>query len=181
MAKKFFDPGSFILLLSKHSIAFAANFFVAMMTKANHRSPQRKRYSKWWKLNPKIPEHESSLSHNRFFFQWKELELRLQSSTTIDNQELQMVQNESKKWKEVLVRILDIIKFLAKQNLSLRGHRENVHKLNNFDENQGNFLEMVTLLSKYDPVLREHVAKAETSKHQLSYCPRKFKMTLLKF
>jgi len=42
MAKKFLDPGSFILLLSKHSIAFAVNFFVAMMTKANHRSPQRK-------------------------------------------------------------------------------------------------------------------------------------------
>jgi len=42
MAKKFFDPGSFVLLLSKHSIAFVANFFVAMMTKANHCSPQRK-------------------------------------------------------------------------------------------------------------------------------------------
>jgi hypothetical protein len=48
----------------------------------------------------------------------------------------------------------DIIRFLAKQKLALRGHRENDTRAN-----RGNFLELVHLLAKYDPVLREHLVR----------------------
>lgn len=115
----------------------------------------REGFSSWWKLNPRIYTHEKSLSHVRAFLTWKEFEVRLSRGLTIDGNQQVAVANEVKKWKLVLSRILDIIKFLAKQNLALRGHREE------FDcrTNRGNFLELVELLAKYDAVLSEHLTK----------------------
>lgn len=136
--------------------------------KSNSAFASKDGFCKWWKLNPKVKEHETSQFHNQYYLQWKELEMRLQSGSTIDDKEQQVVQMEAKKWKEVLIRILDIIRFLAKQNMPLRGHRENVHSVNS-PENEGNFLELVHLLAKYDPVLREHMAKAELGKRQILY------------
>ena len=67
-----------------------------------------------------------------------------------------------------MYRLLDIIKFLAKQNLAFRGHRETLEE--SAEINSGNFLELVKLLSKYDPVLREYVLRVTLGKpHSLSY------------
>ncbi|CAH2085853.1 unnamed protein product [Euphydryas editha] len=52
--------------------------------------------------------------------------------------------------------MFDIIKFLAKQNLALRGHTENDTSIN-----RGFFLELVHLIAKYDPVLREHLVRSK--------------------
>ena len=60
---------------------------------------------------------------------------------------------EINKWVNVLNRIVDVILYLTKQNLPLRGHRESLDE----EGNPGNFLELIKLISKYDPVLREHV------------------------
>ena len=122
----------------------------------------------WWKLNPKISRHESSAPHVQNFTKWKELEIRTTLGATIDKKEQEVVENQVKKWKEILSRLLDIIRFLAKQNLPLRGHREG----RNFEsketgtepevtENRGIFLELVDLLTKYDPVLREHLLRIQ--------------------
>ena len=45
--------------------------------------------------------------------------------------------------------VLDIALFCAKQDISLRGHRETKEDLNN-----GNFLELFELMCKYDPEIR---------------------------
>ena len=128
-------------------------------------------FNKWWKLNPKISQHESSPLHIRSFTQWKELEIRLKYGATIDKIQQQNIDKEIKKWKKILTRILDIIRFLAKQKLAFRGHRERVHQEGiNSNENRGNFLELVDLLAKYDPVLREHVVKIKMgNKYSISY------------
>ena len=97
--------------------------------------------------------------HIRSYSKWKELEIRLGRGVTIDKQQ-QNIDKEIKKWKKILTRILDIIRFLAKQNLAFRGHRESVHQENiDLMENRGHFLELVDLLAKYGPVFREHVVK----------------------
>ncbi|CAH2015699.1 unnamed protein product [Acanthoscelides obtectus] len=119
-------------------------------------------FKKWWKLNPKVLEHESSSAHNDNFNKWKSLEVRLQVGATIDKQEQNMIVKEEQKLRLVLVRILDIIRFLAKQNLALRGHREIMKE--NDAENRGNFLGLVHLLGKYDPVLCEHLTKLKLQK-----------------
>ena len=63
---------------------------------------------------------------------------------------------------------MDIILFLAKQNMAFRGHRnEGAASLEDPSENNGNSLEMVLFLSKYDKVWKRHVDKAiKKSKHQ---------------
>nr|XP_047132432.1 zinc finger MYM-type protein 1-like [Hydra vulgaris] len=54
--------------------------------------------------------------------------------------------------------------FLAKQNLPFRGHQEDESSLN-----KGNFLELVDLLSTYDPILKEHLIKLRESYSKVSY------------
>lgn len=59
---------------------------------------------------------------------------------------------------DILHRLLDVTLFLSEQNLAFRGHREEISS-----ENRGNFLELVRLLSKYDPGLKEHCLKLEAT------------------
>lgn len=111
-------------------------------------------FNVWWKLNPKVANHESSPQHNINYLKWKELEMRLDKEKCIDHQNQTVVCKELKKWQEILARLFEVIKFLARQNLPFRGHREDA-----LSENKGNFLELVNLIGKYDPVLREHLVK----------------------
>lgn len=120
---------------------------------------------KWWKLNPKVFEHEASNEHFQNLEKWKTLEIRLRLNSTIDHTSQQQMNTEKKKWKDLLTRLLDITLFLAKQNLAFRGHDEC-----STSSNRGNFLELVNLLSKYDAVLKEHLLNLEQcSSQKISY------------
>ena len=79
-------------------------------------------FTNWWKLNPKVYEHEASTSHAQAFLKWKELQIRLAERKVTDKVEQELIEKETKKWREILSRLLDIVRFLAKQNLALRGH-----------------------------------------------------------
>lgn len=57
----------------------------------------------------------------------------------------------------VLRRIINIIKFIGTQGLAFRGKHEAAFSLDNNNTNHGNFLALVLLLAKYDPVLDRHV------------------------
>lgn len=81
----------------------------------------------------------------------------LKLGKTIDCSHQLAIDREKQKWmRDILHRLLDVTLFLAHQNLPFRGHREDL-----LSENRGNFLELVKLLSKYDPVLKEHVLRIE--------------------
>lgn len=113
-------------------------------------------FDQWWKLNPKIAQHESCNEHLSNFEKWKTLFVRLQSEKTIDHVTQKEMNVETKKWRDILHRLLQTTLFLAKQNLAFRGHREDFES-----ENRGNFLELIKLMAAYDPVLREHWSKLE--------------------
>ncbi|GBP39338.1 Zinc finger MYM-type protein 1 [Eumeta japonica] len=97
------------------------------------------------------------LGHKQSFLKWKELEVRLNCNAIIDQKQQEIFESEEKKWRDVLYRLLNIIQFLAKQNLAFRGHREDIR--GDDSGNRGNFLELVHLLAKYDPLLMEHLTK----------------------
>lgn len=88
---------------------------------------------------------------------WRELEKRVKTHSTIDNtyQEMQML--KKRQWNEVMKRLISIVCHLAERNLAFRGHNSNLHETNN-----GNFLGVVELLAEFDPVMSEHVRRAET-------------------
>ena len=112
--------------------------------------------STWWKLNPKVKDHENSATHQEAFLKWKEIEMRLKTGTTVDSLEQNKLNNVLKKWVQILHRVVKMIRFLSKQNLPFRGPVETI-KPNDTSNVSGNFIELTKLLSNYDPVLREHV------------------------
>ena len=109
----------------------------------------------WWKLNPKVNDHEKSREHLLAFVSWKELAMRLDKGQTLDRDQQGRIESQKKRWVNILHRILDAILFLTKQNLALRGHREFLDG----EGNPGNFMELIKLISKYDPVLMEHLTR----------------------
>ena len=60
----------------------------------------------------------------------------------------EMSKREISYWTSVLTRITDVTLTLASCNLAFRGHPEKVG-----EPSSGNFLSIVELLSRYDPVL----------------------------
>lgn len=54
--------------------------------------------------------------------------------------------------------------FLAKQNLALRGESNQL-----FTHNNGNFLQLVETVSKFDPVMFEHIRRIQAAKDQNKY------------
>lgn len=64
--------------------------------------------------------------------------------------------NEKGYWKQVLLRVVEVIKFLASRGLPFRGRDEK------FGSNHNrNYLGCLELLAKFDPFLREHIEKYE--------------------
>ena len=58
------------------------------------------------------------------------------------------------KWRKILYHLFDITLFLNKQHLPCRVFQEDGSSLS-----KGHFAETVQLLSKYDPVLKEHFTR----------------------
>ena len=61
-----------------------------------------------------------------------------------------------------------MVKFLAKQNLAFRGHREQISSYRcNADAPEtyrGNFIELTYFLAEYDSVMNDHLQKVSQSK-----------------
>lgn len=89
------------------------------------------------------------------------------NSGVIDAKFLSQIEREIQKWCNILTRILYCIKFLATQNLALRGHRK-LFQLGD-DSNVGNFLGLLKLLAIFDPVMKEHFTYVESHPGSTSY------------
>jgi len=96
-------------------------------------------FNKFWKLNPKISIHENSPEHIRAFTDWKKLEMALSKGKTLGREIQQQIDTERQTWRNVLIRVLDVVTFLAKPNLSFRDHREDVTSTN-----RGNFWSLLS-------------------------------------
>ena len=69
-----------------------------------------------------------------------------------------LMDKEKNKRGEILHNVVEVIKFLCKQYFPLRGHREDFNS-----KNQGNFLETLKLLAKYNAVIKEHLSVIQLS------------------
>ena len=75
------------------------------------------------------------------------------------------MEEQKQLWKDLLRLFVDCIKFLATQNLAFRGHREVIAS----SDNPGNFLALVKLLSKYDPLLQRHLDYVKSHTHAATF------------
>lgn len=113
----------------------------------------------WRHIYQRIEEHEKSKTHGNsvdaYFL--KNGSSSVDQLLMYDQCNLRKKQVEEK--RQVLTRIIDIIKMIGKRGLSYRGTSSNeaAYTLSDHTIDHGTFLEMVILLSKYDPILKLHI------------------------
>jgi hypothetical protein len=112
----------------------------------------------WQRLSTRLKEHDSCVEHLTNMNTWNELRLRLSKNKTIDNDLQREISKERERWRQVLLRIVSAIKFLAKHNLAFRGRNEKLYQANN-----GNFLGTIEMMGEFHPVIQDHIRRIENS------------------
>ncbi|XP_021833430.1 uncharacterized protein LOC110773233 [Prunus avium] len=81
----------------------------------------------WKHLGDKLKQHENSIEHLTNLRYCVELQIRLKTSQTIDKELQELIKKDTLHWKNVIVRIIVVVKCLATHNLAFRGTNEKVY------------------------------------------------------
>ena len=84
------------------------------------------------------------------------------------------INKERQHWRQVLTRIISIVKTLAKNTLAFRGDYEKLYV-----ENNGLFLQMIEMVAEFDPVMEEHVRRCEARESPYTYLSPKIQNELI--
>lgn len=104
-----------------------------------------------WKHPDRILAHEKSASHRESMLA---LLRRTRNVGTVDAVLRQQRDDVAKYWREVLRRVVAVIKFLSVRGLAFRGDNELLGSSSN-----GNYLGLMELIAEFDPFLKEHLEK----------------------
>lgn len=102
-----------------------------------------------WKKSTRIGEHENNIAHRDATTKWL---LRTDTTRSISKEMCRQISSETEYWVNVLKRVVSIIKFIAYRGLPYRGDTEIIGNNNN-----GNYLGIMELISEYDPFLKNHL------------------------
>lgn len=127
-------------------------------------------YDDWKHIVEAIERHETSKEHLHSCFVHRQWQLH----GTLDEEQESIIKREKNFWRQVLTRLLDVTLTLSTCNLAFRGHRELVYAHDSGPK--GNFLSIVELLAKYDPILQELLSKP---KGQIKYLSPKIQNELI--
>ncbi|XP_025192694.1 uncharacterized protein LOC112592760 [Melanaphis sacchari] len=115
----------------------------------------------------KINKHEESNVPNEAVSTYLRLDSGKSVKALIHIQRSKEIQEN----RLVMLRIIDIILTLAKQDIAFRGHNfesaYNLQQSENLIQNQGNFLALIKLVAKYDSILLNHVQKSSLKSESL--------------
>ncbi|CAN6719797.1 unnamed protein product [Malus baccata var. baccata] len=116
----------------------------------------------WKNIGQRLTTHETSKEHIHYMSEWIELERRFQKCKTIDESVQQQISKEKEHWRQVLWRIIVVVKRLAKVTLTFCGDNEKL-----YEENNGNFLNVIEMIAEFDPTMQEHIRRID--KHETHY------------
>lgn len=108
-------------------------------------------FNDWRNTKKSFEMHEKSFVHIKNYMAYRN---RAKGTRTLDQNILKQEEVEMKYWREILLRIVSVIKFLAAKGLPLYGSNQTIGS----DAN-GNFLGILEVVSKYDTLLESHLMK----------------------
>ncbi|XP_073470341.1 zinc finger MYM-type protein 1-like [Aquarana catesbeiana] len=103
-----------------------------------------------------------------------ETEKRFRCGKTIDASVQKQILLEKQRWHEILERLIATVQFLSSHNLPFRGHRDNLE-----EENSGNFIDLIKLCARFDPVLRQHLQRFEEKRIHNHYLGKNIQNELI--
>ena len=110
-----------------------------------------------WKHTEKIAKHGNSQIHKNGYMMWMAKKVSIAKKKSIASQVLLHHRENVNKNRNYVKILIECVAFMAKQNISFRGHREDCSNIGNeltAVENRGNFLELLSLRSRDIDVLR---------------------------
>ncbi|KAL4135492.1 hypothetical protein QTP88_007098 [Uroleucon formosanum] len=117
----------------------------------------------WSHTYIRIDEHEKSTTHKNcvsaFFLHSNEHDIG--SLLFSENK------NEIKKNREIITRVIEVVKLIGKRGLSYRGNQfEAAYTLSDPFVDHGNFLEIILFLAKYDFQMKDHLEMVIKKSHK---------------
>ncbi|XP_008188404.1 zinc finger MYM-type protein 1-like [Acyrthosiphon pisum] len=104
-----------------------------------------------WKKGYRIGEHENSIAHREATTKWL---IRTDTTRSVNTELCRQISVETEYWVNILKRVVSVVKFIAARGLPYRGDSEIIGNNNN-----GNYLGILELISEYDPFLKNHLEK----------------------
>ncbi|KAL6511204.1 hypothetical protein OROHE_020573 [Orobanche hederae] len=128
----------------------------------------------WKHLGDKLTDHESSREHLSNFRAWNELRVRLSRNQTIDKELQEQIKKDTDHWRDVMVRIISVVKRLAVNNIPFRDCKEKIYENSN-----GNFLGFLESIGEFDPVMKHHFLLIQNKDIHYHYLSHKIQNELI--
>ncbi|KAK0148975.1 Zinc finger MYM-type protein 1 [Merluccius polli] len=114
----------------------------------------------WKHINQRVEEHERSNMHRvcaeAYFLRASKADI----ASLLHGPQVVAHRHQVRKRRQVLERVVDIVKLIGKRGLSYRGTQfEAAYTLDDMSIDHGTFLELVILLGKYDVCMKEHLSE----------------------
>jgi hypothetical protein len=123
------------LVYSKHIdavLCFCCKIFKSINCKSSFAHDG---FINWRHISERLAEHETSDEHIINMNTWNELRARIDKDETIDKEIQHQIKEEKERIRQVLFRIIVVVKFLAKHSLAFRGTNEKL-----YSDQSGNLL-----------------------------------------